>query len=240
MDTGRMRFFSILLILIAGLPAIGLAQDDQRLTTDETLEDLYREGNHSVITMRKSFEGIKGTPFLINEWHKGSFMLLDSTTYSNVEMKYDIFNEMLVVKDTRSGQLLAPEPTTIQSFRFNNRLFLAYDISEFDENTKIRFWEIIYSGKSIIGRHVNKYLKEADYEGAYSAEKPYDELTESKPIFIYHSLSDEIKVFKNNKKSILKVFPSPKEAEKFIKSEKLNMKKEEDIVQLVSYLDTIN
>ena len=95
MDTGRMRIFPILLTLIAGLPAIGLAQDDQRLTTDETLEDLYREGNHSVITLRKSFEGIKGTPFLIDEWHKGSFMLLDSTAYSNVEMKYDIFNEML-------------------------------------------------------------------------------------------------------------------------------------------------
>ncbi len=48
----------------------------------------------------------------------------------------------------------------------------------------------------MVGRHVNKYLKETDYEGAYSAQKPYDELTESKPIFIYHSLSDEVKVFK--------------------------------------------
>ncbi len=36
------------------------------------------------------------------------------------------------------------------------------------------------------------------------------------------------------------MFLLSEEAEKFIKSEKLNIKKEEDIVQLVSYLDAIN
>ncbi len=225
--------------MVVGLVVPGLTQDNQRLITDETLEDLYRNGNHSVITLNKTYEGIKGTPFLVDEWLKGSFTLLDSTTYSNVDLKYDLYNEMLVVKDARTGRLIAPEPASIQSFTFSGRNFLALSVPEFEGNSKVLFWEIIYQGNRLVGRHINKILKEANYEGAYNSDKPYDELQETKPRYVYRNIENELVVFKKNKKSIMKAFPASGEIEKYIKSEKLNLKKEEDIIRLAAYMDTI-
>ena len=68
METGKTRFFLAVVSMVVFLAVPALTQDNQRLTTDETLEDLYRNGNHSVITLSKTYEGVKGTPFLVDEW----------------------------------------------------------------------------------------------------------------------------------------------------------------------------
>ena len=156
--------------------------------------------------------------------------------FDNLELKYDIFNELLVVKDPISGREVVPDPMTVLHFKIADSEFVQLFLEDaYLENE--RYWENIYSGKSFLFKHISKYMKEADYEGAYSSNKAYDELVENKPVYLYSDGQEYIRV-KLSKKGFQKLFEDDGNAHEYIKKEKLNFKNENSAILLLTYLDS--
>jgi len=206
------------------------------LESRTTLEENFKGSNNYIYTSSKSFEGIKGHPYLFEQWSMGSFLLADSSMFDNLELKYDIFNELLVVKDPVSGREVVPDPMTVLHFKIADREFVQL-FPEDGSLEKERYWENIYSGKSFLFKHISKYMKEADYKGAYSSNKAYDELVENKPVYLY-SGEQYIQV-KLSKKGFQKLFEDNDNALEYIKKEKLNFKNENSAIRLLTYLDSL-
>jgi hypothetical protein len=207
------------------------------LESRTTREENFQGSNNHIYTSSKSFEGTKGHPYLFEQWTEGSFLLTDSTRFENLELKYDIFNELLVVKEPGSGRAVVPEPMTVLRFKIADRTFEQLFLEEgYLENN--RFWESIYSGNSTLFKHFSKYLKEANYEGAYSSNKAYDELIENKPDYLYFD-GVHYTLVKFSKKGFQTLFKDNEKALEYIKKEKLNFKNESSAIKLLTYIDSL-
>ena len=206
------------------------------LETRTTLEENFKGSNNYIYTSARSFEGVKGHPYLYEQWSMGSILLADSSLFDNLELKYDIFNELLVVKDPISGKAVVPDPMTVLHFKIADREFVQLFLED-GYLEKERYWENIYSGKSFLFKHASKYMKEANYEGAYSSNKAYDELVEDKPVYLYSDGEQYISV-KLSKKGFQKLFEDNGNAIEYIKKKKLNFKNENSAIRLLTYLDS--
>lgn len=220
-----MRWLFILLV-----PCWAFAQETPRTT----MEELYsgNVGGSFVYTPSKQKEGTKGNPFY-SGWVEGTFEFADKTI--EAEFRYDCSQDILIVRDPVRKQEVVPEPVKITSFYWDSTRFVQFynPVIASDEH---RYWEVLFEGRTGLYRHHRKYLQEANYEGAYSANKPYDEWKTAKPVYLLH-INNQFHKVKLSKKSIGKFFTDD-HAWDFIKKERINFKDLEDVKKLLAYIES--
>ena len=94
----------------------------------------------------------------------------------------------------------------------------------------------MYEGKTALLIRYDKTIQKASYQGAYNANRPYDELQDEKNYYLRKPDQTFIKT-KLNKKQLLEHLTATPELKKWVDTEKLDLKKEADVVRLLSELD---
>ena len=69
-----------------------------------------------------AYEGTYGTPFLFTEWSKGIVIMSNNDTLKNQDLKYDVYQDQLILKNNKSGQAIIPVPGVVKSFIINDSL----------------------------------------------------------------------------------------------------------------------
>nr|MBC7613770.1 hypothetical protein [Pseudopedobacter sp.] len=187
--------------------------------------------------MEISYTDIKGTPFLFSDWVSGVVILGNGDTFSDVPLKYNVFDEKLYFKNPKKDELLEfVQP--LKSFKFNelkgagvfSKGFPAID--KFNSET---FYDVLFDGKVKLLNKQYKTLLEV---------RPYNSATIEKS-FVDHNdyylvKGSKIERIRNSKKDFLDIF-SDKSAqiEVFIKNEKIDFKNNDDLVKVFNYYDSL-
>lgn len=239
-----MKSVVIFCFALLSVNQITIAQTSTNAARD-SFENLSKSQGSSIIVFNNAYDGIKGTPYLSDVWYTGSIVMLSNIVFDRIEMKYDMLENNVLIKD-RTGKQILPTYGSVKSFYYtdndsieHNFLSLAptYGKPLIDYNG---FYELLYDGDMKLLVKREKYLKHIDSKGAYSSNKSYDEFREYSPKYLL--IVDEknnVIEFSRGKKSVLSSLDEDDSLAKYTKVNKLNLKDEGDIIHLITYFDSM-
>jgi hypothetical protein len=99
--------------------------------------------------------------------------------------------------------------------------------------------QVLYNENSILYKRHFREFREADYGGAYSQDRRYNEYHDRESYYLKTG-DNELQVLRSSKKSALEIMEDQREeVEKYIKKEKPNLKTEAGLVQLIRFYDSL-
>jgi hypothetical protein len=180
----------------------------------------------------KKYEEYEGSPFLYDEWKKGSVKLKNGKEYSNLDLKYDAAEDRVLFKDDRGNTYKFNDP--VSEFRLNSQLYRSgYQADE--SRTPDSFYQVLVDGNTQLLKRVAKTIAEQKTYGSAVLKKHFQS-TES--FFIVKA--GKLKKVRKDKKAIFDALGgNAAEMEQYIASNKLNLKIDNDMAMLISYYNSL-
>ncbi len=228
------------------LPAIAFAQTEKSMvSTEENLWNISRSAGVVMTTnMDELYEGIKGTPYLFDTWREGNIILKDSSLIKDINIKYNIYTDDVLYLNSKSGDSLIIDRHRIDAFEIKGDssadLLLFSDIRlKPGSKDKSTFARVLYNGETkLLIKYIKVFIK-ADYKGAYTAGRRYDEYTDNSQYYIMKD--NELNRIKLNKKAITKVLADREnDVKSFIDKEGTDFDNENDVIKLLEYYDSLS
>ncbi len=222
----------ILYVVLLALTANSFGQT----SGTEAEMNLQLLGTGSIVrSFDNRYEGVLGHPFLYDEWRAGG-ITLSGIEYQDLQLKYDVYADEVIMKRS-SGDSMIVTSGIIKRFNIEHRTFIyLVKVKQMDSKSDIGFFELLYEGKKVsLLKKLKKTLVQADYKGAYNAGNAYDEFKPAPHIYYVMKNSESLWRLKPKKKDISRVLD--KQVEAYISSQKLNLKKEDELVAVVKYFD---
>lgn len=187
-----------------------------------------------------TYTDVKGHPFFVNQWTEGLVKQNNGKTYSGILLKYDILTDEVFFKDPKSEQTLAfVQP--VSEFKLKelgkNKVDLLFrnGYPAFDTFTAKTYYLVLYDGGTQLLKKVAKKINEEKPFNSASIIKSFEELS-----FYFISSNNKLIKIRKDKKSILTALANHNEAlENYIEEKSLNVKNEDDLVQLITYYNTL-
>lgn len=174
---------------------------------------------------------MSGSPYLYDSWVKGSVKLINGTLYEGLMLKFDQMHNELIFLNTDINKMqvfLQPvrEFTFIKGLNNKQKFRNGYSIEGENPNT---FFEVLVDGKNQFLKKTTKSVVEERGENTLLKIKKIKETA------TYYLLKNDTAILiRKNDKSIYSAFSgSLTEIKSLIKANKLDMKKEDDIVMLL-------
>lgn len=188
----------------------------------------------------QQYESVEGSPFLYEKWNKGTVTLDNGTIYKDISLKYDQVRDVLLfeskggeafefVNKVKSFKIVTAESGENKERVFRSGYKQGNDIKENN------FIEVLAVGKvELLKKTTKQILEESSYESALKKKNIHAKES--------HYLSDgtALSKIKMNEKSLLTALKD-KDAElnEYLKKNNLKIKKEEDVLQLVNYYNSL-
>jgi hypothetical protein len=234
-----------IIILIALISTTCFAQTSPVPTGYEAKENLRELGSLSgtgnVRTFDNRYEGTKGTPYVFEQWFPGEVFMKNKKRIIIEEMNYNCYDNEVAYLDPSSKTVMLINRYTVDLFYLKSGVdTLVFVPIQLEEDKTPVFAQVMYKGESSLYKRYGKEFVRANYEGAYSADRTYDEFADKSSLYLSLHNDPALKKLKKSKKQILGLFPEAEdELSAFIKAEKLDMKNEEDLVKLLKYHDSL-
>ncbi|MDG1040292.1 MAG: hypothetical protein P8H13_00770 [Polaribacter sp.] len=196
--------------------------------------------SNSLTTFANYDTSIKGSPFVQENYEDAKISKLDKRTFSTMYNAHRDFMEIL--KDGGTQYFLPSKKYPYQVVFLNsNKTYKAYSFKD-KKGTKYGFFKLATNNtlSNLLVR------EEIILKDAIKPKTGYGEYTPSKfnrekdTFFINFTKNDIAISLSKKKKSFYKAFSShSKSIEKFVKSNKLNIKKENDLAKIITYYNTL-
>ncbi|WP_435263748.1 hypothetical protein [Tenacibaculum sp. nBUS_03] len=216
------------LILILCLSFVSLLVNSQVEGFNFNPQKIGGTFQNTNLNSKNSFnENMKGSIYLFKSWKNLSTL----TSFSNKKLKidnlnYDIENKQFVAKISNDSIYI-----------FNNLKTVKTPLSSF-KNIDGTFYELLVDGKvQLLKEYTGKYKKAVINKMTNQVvKKPQYVKTE----ILYLRQNKKIKKIKLKRSSIQKITSSKKEdIKKYIKSNKLSYKKENDVIKILNYFNEL-
>lgn len=178
---------------------------------------------------------IAGSPFLDDNFVEGEIYVASKRTV--VPVRYNVFQDWIEYQ--QGGQNLVLEPSkTIEKVRIGNNTFIVEKFS-FQGKSKFGYLAVLDTGKVMLfSKKVVKYIplrKQGALDGSDQPAK-YDK----GPDVFFYKIGDGPLQEIDNLKSLIASFPDKQEELKqYAKKEKISVKKEQELIQLMRYYSTL-
>lgn len=227
----------LLIALLLLLPLMGKSQNLLQKTIDDVRLSKMVDGEHFGL-QNLSLKDIQGSPYLDDQFVKGTVITTNGDKYVDIPMRYDQYQDELEVE--KDGKSLVFNPKEIlKRAEFGGRTFTCAKYYANANKVKEAYFEILADGNvRLLSHHTIKFF-EKEKEKPYVDPKParFDWPLEDFYIQVGASPAQHI----SNKKSLLGAFPKhQKEVAAYYKSQKLSAKNKEDLVKLVQYYNSLN
>lgn len=188
------------------------------------------------------YEGIKGSPFLFDVWTTGRIVDSKGQEYQNLSVKYDAYkNEILVNTQSRGTFYLnknfakafyMKDPSTAKWLKF-------IPITVPDDQQETPYYLELFSGKTTLLEQFHITLIKADFQGAYSQDRRYDEFQKSS-VFYLKGPNDTLTKIKTTRNGLAKSFPNHNdEIKNYIRANNINPDDRNDLTKVVEYYDSL-
>lgn len=231
------------LVLLLSLTFASLLNAYSQAEGENDFSKYVRSGGSGVVEFNPENNTVKGTPFLFDSWLPGTVTMLDGTIHRNLQLKHDIANNWVVAKGNTDVDIIL-EAKVVVSFSLKNdgltSTFINLDnIDSINIKGVSGFIELLYLGKKKVFVKNEKFVKNMEPSGAYGASATYDQYTLRNPSYYYVDENNNVSEFRLSKKGVNGLFNKTGEYSSYIKKSKINLKTEEGLIELVSYIDNL-
>jgi len=236
----RIFSFVIMNILLSLELVFGQIQGGQVYVerSEELLSKMRLSRNIAGIE-KKTYDDIKGDPFLYADFTEGKLILNTGETYK-LEMRYDIYANQIQFKDNNevfdllNADRLSGIVVDTLAFRYCRILKSLED----ESSTESSYFIVKADGKCSLLIRKNIRLQPAVLPQAYKEAQPAEFVHTSD--MYYLDLQGKGAVRISSKKELLNILSDKKaEVEKFINSNRLGVRSVDDLARIVSYYNTL-
>lgn len=188
---------------------------------------------------QRSVSDFVGSPLLSEQWSKGVIKFADNTT-SNQEIKYDQLEDVVLYKNDKEETLVAIDPIKefsiflIKDGKAQEKVFRS-GFNAVNDNSDKAFYEIIADNNlKFLKRTIKIIVEEKEYNAGSATKK----ITDKTYYFVVKS-NTPISVSKNEKSILTAIGDRNTELSTYIKTNKLNLKNDGDIIKLFAYYDEL-
>lgn len=235
-----MKHFTLTLSLLATTAVYG---QESGYDAQQNVNALAGSSN-VVRTYDTRYEGVKGSPFFTQSWSEGVLFYSDGKKSAALPLKHDVYKNQLVAKRPQGDSVLI-NTGNVSHFQLKDPAGKVYLFKKFpglktaDAGLTSAFFQVLYEGKMALLIKHNKSLVKANYQGAYSADRPYDELVSQSEYYLKKADQTLIKI-RMNKKAILDILQDKQSTVKeFVEKEKIDFKDEASVAKLLAYYDSL-
>lgn len=225
-----MKKILVFVLMTSLVTPMAYGQIGSATANNENIRDLAaNDATMTIRTFDNRYEGIKGHPFIYEDWLLGELITTDGSRYKEVKLKYNIHKDEVSIKKA-SNEVLVLFNEHVVTFVIAGTPF-----KKIKDSDGSRFYEVLSSGAhNLLARREKKLLK-ADYEGAYSAGRTSDEFADGTTKYFIQKGELAPMEIKLNSKSISKALGVvDKEIRSEIKANRYNLKVERDLINLVA------
>ncbi|GAA4380046.1 hypothetical protein [Hymenobacter koreensis] len=190
------------------------------------------------------YEGVRGTPYVMRMWLPADITLNSNVRIPSVRLKYDALrNHILARPDNTRPDSVLLNPASVKSFAFQDalvpnqrRLFRRFDEAQ-SPSEKQAFVEVLYEGQYSLLKHYRKEYRKANFKGAYSDNRTYDEVID-RTVYYLRRPNGTIAEVKLNEKSFAAAAPELAGRMKTVSERaQRNLKTESDLTALLAAAD---
>ena len=173
----------------------------------------------------QAYMNVKGTPYLLENWEKGSVTLASGKKFENLDLKFDQVINQVIFQDADGSMKAFSQP--IAAFTIGKDA----NEHEFMRGVDGIYYEKLVTGKITLWKKNHKTLID---------EKPYGSATMQRNVLnnntYYIGELTQLTKIKNDKKSVLELMADKADdIEEYMKKGKLNPKTESDLVRVIMY-----
>lgn len=203
----RTLLFSSMLFLLA---VASLAQTND-FDKQVNVNAIGTVSSNTVRPVTMQYQGVKGDPYLVNEFRPGKLTLENKMEYKNILINVDLVSNELLVRQSKIDAPLMINRKDVYEAAIQLDFDTTVLVRKFDLPKKPAQYCIVLfeCAEFSVIIHSYKQLLKADYSGAYNQGKNYDEIIGE--YNYYFVKSGGIEPFQLKKKSILALFPQKEE-----------------------------
>ncbi|MCU0449965.1 MAG: hypothetical protein MUC97_09015 [Bernardetiaceae bacterium] len=202
------------------------------------LNNIGTAGTNGVVrTYDNRYDGVRNSPYLLDPWLKGNLLLANGQKYEQVSLKLNTHQDELVFRRTGGDSVILNRQNVAQ-FELSSPAGqpLAFRCWQPEGASQPGYYQVLAQGKyGLYVRHTKTLLK-ADFKGAYSSGRTYDEFVDEKTYYL--TLPDQpntlVKV-KLSPKTLLKALQDKGPLAQYAEKENLDLKKEADVARLLAF-----
>ena len=203
------------------------------IAVSQTIDDLQ------VKPMRlPALQEVGGSPFMTEDYQTGSVQVADDKILTNVPVKFNIFSNAVMVQ--KDGQDMRLESFQVVSYDITGNdgaikhIMFKQGYPEIDNHTDKSVYQVLTMGSNI---HLIKFLSQKVEDAATLGDYSRREIVTTQQLYIY-TPGGEIKRIKASKQSVVDALPAlSAKIEEVVTANKLNLKSESDIAELVEALN---
>lgn len=200
------------------------------------------QGLDNVVIRTKKYEDIKGSAYLYPTWNSGTLTDKSGKTYSNLLLKYDSYKDQ--VELNQDGQIMEVSALNYPKFTLSfvesstNKVIKhsfssGYNVEGFN---RVSYFDLLLEGRfTLLRKYKTSFIEDnvAGY-GTSSTLKSF----QSKTLHFVIDQNGVATEIKPNKKSVLEVFPQQASSiEAFLKDRKMKIKSEDDLIDVIKFLN---
>ena len=181
---------------------------------------------------------VGGSPFMTTEYQIGSIEISDHRVVKNIPVKFNIFNNAIMVK--KDGQDMKLELFESVTFSVvgndgtSRQVIFKQGYPEIDNHNDRAVYQVLSMGPKV---HLLKFLTQKVEDAATLGDYSRREIVTSQQLYIY-TPGGEIKRIKSNKQSLVDALPAlSSKIEEVVSTSKLNLKNESGITELIEALN---
>lgn len=232
----------IILFTLIGSTCLAQTIPDYTEAKENVRELGSLSGTGNVKTFDNRYEGTKGTPYVFEEWFPGEVFLKNNKRIIIEQMNYNCYDNEVAYLEPNSKAVMLINKYMVELFFLkpgaDTLLFVPVQL---EADKQPVFVQVLYNDGSSLYKLYGKEFVRANYEGAYSADRRYDEFADKSSLYL--SMQDDPAKYhkvKKSKKQIISAFPGAEDQiSAFIKAEKLDLKSEKDLIKLLRYYDSL-
>ncbi len=211
-------------------------KDSYKILHQMDFFNTYKAGRGDVKAILEQNE-IKGTPYLNDDFIKGTIYTTSEQKYVDLPLRYNIYNDELEFKTPEDKVLALGTPEIIEAVEYGDQVMVYLP---YTDNTKIKkgYFKVLLLGDvSLFSKYVVEF-KEAGEPNAYDNAKPA-EFSRNKDVY-YLKIGNEQAKKVGTKKELIEAFPDhKKEIESFVKKNKIKPSDPDKLKALINFYSTL-
>ncbi|WP_308850000.1 hypothetical protein [Pedobacter sp.] len=178
--------------------------------------------------IKNSVEVYVGNPYYTTSFNKGKVKLASGKSFDNYELKLDEVNNQVIYKGADGRDYSFVEEVIAFDFNLDNK-----NLSFIKAGKDKAYYQVLLNGKNtLLKRNVKSIAERKQYSSATT-----EKFIQSR---VNYALSIDDKFIElSDNKHLLETFSNNEKALNFIKTNKVSVKKEESLIKLVTYVNTL-
>ena len=193
-------------------------------------------GFYASMAQQASASKIEGTPYLTEQYMEGE-IFFGGTSRTKVPVRYNIYQDLMEYQ--QNGKALVLDPSKkIQKVRMGEETFVVEKFN-MDGKSKFGFLNLLDTGKmTLMSKKMIKYQEPLKGKALDGGDLPakFSRLSDT---YFYRFGDGELKEVGNLKEIIASLPDKQEEVKQFAKQEKISPKKEDELLKLVRYYNSL-